>query len=860
MAYIGRQLARGENKLFDDISSSFNGSTTVFNLTVSSVATATATPYQLFVSLGGVMQKPNTDFTTAGNQITFTTAPAAGLSCWIMMQGDTIDQAAIPDAIVTPSKIANSGDFAFPADVRLKDSDGSHYVGFQAPTTVSTNKVWTLPAADGSASQYLQTNGSGVLSWSSVTIGGASGIDFNDDVKARFGTGNDLEIFHNASNSVINDAGTGDLLLQVGGSTKATVSSTGFDITGALTVSTNATITGNLTVSGTTTTINTQTLDVEDKNVVIGKVSTPSDTTADGGGITLKGASDKTINWINSTDAWTFSEHINIASGKKLGVGGANYGTSGQVLTSGGSSTHPSWTTISAAPEVSATATGAITADKSVCVKSDGTFEQIATTTTINNPATAGSTTYQMHDSMPYDSYPQIATEPDDGFVALSFCAEGSNQGYYKLGKVNATTGAIDWYRTPFGNSWYTTTTTYYTRVTYGKNSAGETIFLFSCINNNNQVVFRAAKVESASVDENGTLAYNLTFGTAATYSGTGDHYEVQFNDADDKFYIVCGSSQGGSQNDKQVIASIAVSSASGFACTIGSDVGGTISGSGGSSIKTVIDPSTNNIFSFIQKSNIVKMIPWTWGGSAYTMGSMSDVVSSIYSSSYKSFDVGFDSKNSKIILCYAHSDEDGRVMIGDVSGASVTWGSHVEYQNANTNGVAIAFDSDANRVFIGARNEGASDNAYIYNGVTSGSGASSTITFTGSNATVSADTTNYYAAAYEPQSGLVIFGYGKDDDNDRGKIVTFNLASVTTNATDENFIGFAKSTVSNGAAVTVKVVGNTTTQSSLTPGQKYYLQMDGTISLTPAGNASGLASTIVGKALTSTSLLITPA
>ena len=130
------------------------------------------------------------------------------------------------DGSVTPSKISNSGDFLFPADVRLKDSDGSHYVGFQAPTTVSTNKVWTLPAADGSASQYLQTNGSGVLSWASVTIGGGSGIDFNDNVKARWGTGNDLEIFHNASNSVINDAGTGDLLLQVGGTTQATISST----------------------------------------------------------------------------------------------------------------------------------------------------------------------------------------------------------------------------------------------------------------------------------------------------------------------------------------------------------------------------------------------------------------------------------------------------------------------------------------------------------------------------------------------------------------------------------------------------------------------------------------------------------
>ena len=553
-------------------------------------------------------------------------------------------------------------------------------------------------------------------------------------------------------------------------------------------------------------------------------------------------------------------ERLRIASNGAVGIGGNNYGTSGQVFTSGGSGAAPSWADAAGGgSEVSATATGAITADKSVCVKSDGTFEQIATSVTINNPATAGSTTYQMHDSMPYDSYPQLAAEPDDGFVALSICAETNNQGHYKLGKINSTTGAIDWYRSSWTNTWYNTTTTYYTRVTYGKNSAGENIFLFSCINNGNQVVFRAAKVESSAVNENGTLPYNLTFGNAATYTGTGDHYEVQFNDADDKFYIVCGSAGGSisGSNDKQVMASIAVSSASGFACTIGSDIGGTISGSGGNSIKTVIDPSTNNIFSFIQKSNIVKMIPWTWGGSAYTMGSMVDVVSSIYSSSYKSFDVGFDSKNSKIILCYAHSDEDGRVMIGDVSGASVTWGSHVEYQNANTNGVAIAFDSGSDRVFIGARNEGASDNAYIYNGITSGSGASSTITFTGSNATVSADTTNYYAAVYEPSSGLVVFGYGQDDDNDRGKMITFNLATVTTNATDENFIGFAKDTVSNGASSTVKVVGNTTTQSGLTPGQKYYLQIDGTISLTPAGGSTGLASTVAGIALSSTSLLI---
>jgi hypothetical protein len=75
-------------------------------------------------------------------------------------------------------------------------------------------------------------------------------------------------------------------------------------------------LSGNLTVSGTQTIINTNVLQVEDKHIEIGKVSSPSDTTADGGGIILKASSDRTFVWINSTDAWTSSEHIQVASGK----------------------------------------------------------------------------------------------------------------------------------------------------------------------------------------------------------------------------------------------------------------------------------------------------------------------------------------------------------------------------------------------------------------------------------------------------------------------------------------------------------------------------------------------------------------
>jgi hypothetical protein len=94
------------------------------------------------------------------------------------------------------------------------------------------------------------------------------------------------------------------------------------DVTGAATFDGSVTVQGDLTVNGTTTTIDTTNLAIEDKNIEIGKVATPTDVTADGGGITLKGSTDKTINWVDATDAWTFSEHVNLASTKEYRIAG----------------------------------------------------------------------------------------------------------------------------------------------------------------------------------------------------------------------------------------------------------------------------------------------------------------------------------------------------------------------------------------------------------------------------------------------------------------------------------------------------------------------------------------------------------
>ena len=81
------------------------------------------------------------------------------------------------------------------------------------------------------------------------------------------------------------------------------------------------TIYGDLVVTGGTTTISSTQIDVTDKNLQLA-TGNSSDSGADGGGLTLKGADDKTWNWVDSTDAWTANQHIDVATGKAYKIAG----------------------------------------------------------------------------------------------------------------------------------------------------------------------------------------------------------------------------------------------------------------------------------------------------------------------------------------------------------------------------------------------------------------------------------------------------------------------------------------------------------------------------------------------------------
>jgi hypothetical protein len=154
---------------------------------------------------------------------------------------------------------------------------------------------------------------------------------FTVDSQGRLTAASDSAI--SITGSQVSDLGTSAVTSIAGTSNQISVTGTGAGpFTGAVTISlpdnvtigNTLTVTGDLVVNGNTTTLNTATLVVEDKNIVLANVETPTDTTADGAGISVLGATTKTFNWVDATDSWTSSEHLDLLAGKDFKISGAS--------------------------------------------------------------------------------------------------------------------------------------------------------------------------------------------------------------------------------------------------------------------------------------------------------------------------------------------------------------------------------------------------------------------------------------------------------------------------------------------------------------------------------------------------------
>jgi hypothetical protein len=224
------------------------------------------------------------------------------------------------------------------------------YLTLSGVQTVTGNKTFSgttivaTPTANTHATTkaYVDSAVAGVtLSNTAVTVGSYGGAGtvgtFTVQADGRLTAASNTAISITASQ--VSDRATNLVTGLTGTANEITVSNSGvgavtLSLPANVTVSNNLTVTGDLVVNGNTTTLNTATLTVEDKNIVLANVVTPTDTTADGAGFTIKGATDKTLNWVDATDAWTSSEHFNLASAKSYYVNGTSV-LSGTTLGSG---------------------------------------------------------------------------------------------------------------------------------------------------------------------------------------------------------------------------------------------------------------------------------------------------------------------------------------------------------------------------------------------------------------------------------------------------------------------------------------------------------------------------------------------
>ena len=218
-----------------------------------------------------------------------------------------------------------------------------------------TATISELPVSklqDGTARQLLQTDAAGTgVEWTSnvdipgtldvtstatfdaaLNVAGLASLDGGIDVDGVFTVGNatgnivttgtlGVSGQSTLASAAVSDLTSGRVVLagtsgELEDSAALTFNGTQLDVDG------DVVITGDLTVEGASTILETETVKVEDKNIELGVVASPTDVTADGGGITLKGTTDKTINWVDATDAWTFSEHVDIASTKEYRIAG----------------------------------------------------------------------------------------------------------------------------------------------------------------------------------------------------------------------------------------------------------------------------------------------------------------------------------------------------------------------------------------------------------------------------------------------------------------------------------------------------------------------------------------------------------
>lgn len=285
-----------------DGSLAYNGSTGVITYTGPSAAEARAH----FSATGGVVYNNSTGAFTLSGIANSELANSA-----VTINSTNI---ALGGSATFSTTDIGEGTNLYYTDARARAAiSGDASTGFSYNNATGVGSLASIPNAS-LANSTISVNGS------SIALGGSVSTSFNV-----------------SDGSVSSAVADGSTLTVQGTANEIEVSNSSSTLTVGLpndvSIANDLTVGGDLTVNGTVTSVNSTTVTIDDKNIELGSTASPTDVGADGGGITLKGTTDKTIVWLDATDSWTFNQSVNVVgSGYGVKIGGTEVLTSDRKL------------------------------------------------------------------------------------------------------------------------------------------------------------------------------------------------------------------------------------------------------------------------------------------------------------------------------------------------------------------------------------------------------------------------------------------------------------------------------------------------------------------------------------------------
>ena len=333
-----------------------------------------------------------------------------------------------------------------------------------------------------------------------------------------------------------------------------------------------------------------------------------------------------------------------------------------------------------------------------------------------------------------------------------------------------------------------------------------------------------------------GTISGNsISFGSEVTFeSGNASNIGMAYDSSNDR--VVIAYRDGGNSNYGTAV----VGTVSGTSISFGTPV---VFESAGIYYASATYDSANGkvviAYRDTGNSDYGTAIVGTVSGTSISFGS-----AAVFESGQANYITStYDSTNQKVIIAYGDwgNNSYGTAVVGTVSGTSISFGTPVVYETSQSAFNAAVYDSAKKKVVIAYRDGNNSSYGTAIVGTVSGT----SISF-GTPVVFESAQSNYQVAAYDSTNEKVVIAYYDAGNSDYGTAVVFSSNTLATNLTANNFIGFSDDNYTNGQTAKIQIAGSVDdAQTGLTTARTHYVQNDGSLSTT-AGNPSVEAGTAV--------------